>query len=194
MTDAVPPAAPAAPGARPVVVERVEERLRSADLDDLCGVTADAIREGGGFGWVAPPPRDVMERFWRGIVMVPGRTLFLGRLDGVVCGSLQLVRPPGNNEAQAFAASLTTCFVAPWARGHRVGRGMVAAAEALAREEGFKLLNLDVRATQTAAIALYRSAGFRQWGENPYYAMVGGRTVAGLYFHKPLVPELGEPS
>jgi ribosomal protein S18 acetylase RimI-like enzyme len=175
--------------ARQIAVEEVSERLRHADIEELCDVTGAAIAEGGGFGWLTVPPREVLERYWRGIVLVPGRTLFVGRLDGVLCGSLQLVRPPASNEAQAFAAGLTTTFVAPWARGHGVGRALVAAAEARARAEGFAVLNLDVRETQTAAIGLYRAAGFHHWGTNPLYARVDGRTVAGLYLHKPLAPE-----
>ncbi len=47
--------------------------------------------------------RDVMETYWRGVLLVPERTLFVGRLDGVIAGSAQLVRPPRNNEAQAHS-------------------------------------------------------------------------------------------
>ncbi len=36
---------------------------------------------------------------------MPERLLFVGRLDGIIVGSAQLVRPPRNNEAQAFAAT-----------------------------------------------------------------------------------------
>jgi hypothetical protein len=35
-----------------------------------------------------------------------------------VVGSAQLVRPPRNNEAQAFSAQITHAFIAPYARGH----------------------------------------------------------------------------
>lgn len=167
------------------IVEQVGE-LRGADLNDLCDAADAAIRDGGGFGWVTPPPRDVMERYWRGVLVVPERQLFVGRLDGVIAGSAQLVAPPRNNEAQAFAASLTTSFVAPWARGHGLARKLTLAVEAAARSRGFSVLNLDVRETQTAAIALYETLGFRRWGTHPLYAVVGGRPIAGHYFYKEL--------
>ncbi len=173
--------------ARPPVtsVERLSQ-FRGADLYDLCDAADLAIKDGGGFGWVVPPDRDVMERYWRGVVTVPGRSLFVARLDGVIVGSAQLVRPPPNNEAQSFAASLTTSFVAPWARGHGLARTLIEAVEAEARQDGIEVLQLDVRETQLAAIRLYRALAYQQWGTNPVYARVGGRTIAGLYFCKVL--------
>lgn len=158
--------------------------FKAADLHDLCDAADLAIRGGGGFGWVEPPPREVMERYWRGVLAVPGRSLFVGRLDGVVAGSAQLVRPPPNNEAQAFCATLTTFFVAPWARGHGLARRLVEAVEAEAHDSGFEALQLDVRETQTAAIRLYEAMGYTLWGTNPVYARVHGRTVSGYYFYK----------
>lgn len=180
-------------GTAETVVEAVT-KLKGADLHDLCEAADLAIRDGGGFGWVDPPPRDVMERFWRGVLIVPERRLFVGRLDGVVAGSAQLVCPPRNNEAQSFAGTLTTSFVAPWARGHGLARKLTLAVEQEARRMEFRILNLDVRETQKAAIALYESLGFRRWGTHPFYATVQGRVIAGHYFYKdltvsPLPPE-----
>ena len=97
-----------------------------------------------------------------------------GRLDGVIAGSAQLVRPTKNNEAQSHAASLTTNFVAPWARGYGIGHGIIQAVERRARTDGFSVLNLDVRSTQVAAIGRYDALGFIRWAENPYYARVDG--------------------
>jgi RimJ/RimL family protein N-acetyltransferase len=51
---------------------------------------------------------------------------------------------------------------------------------------GFEVLNLDVRETQRAAIALYESLGFRRWGTHPLYARVEGRILAGHFFFKDL--------
>ena len=168
-----------------VNVEQVE-RLRKADLDDLCDAADQAILEGGGFGWVEPPPRELMERFWKGVLVVPERSLFIGRVDGVVAGSAQLVRPPRNNEAQAHSASLTTSFVAPWARGHGLARMLTLAVEDAAKKVGVRILNLDLRNTQEAAIYLYRSLGYVQFGYHPVYAFVRGQPIAGLYFYKDL--------
>src|SRR5438477_11554196 len=107
-----------------VKVERLT-RYSGTDLDDLCEATESAIVEGGGFGWLKPPPRQVLENYWKGVLLVPERRLVVGRLDGIIAGSAQLSRAPRNNEAQAFGGTLTSAFVAPWARCRGLGRGIV---------------------------------------------------------------------
>jgi ribosomal protein S18 acetylase RimI-like enzyme len=168
-----------------VRIERLTQ-YSGTDLDDLCDATEAAIIEGGGFGWLKPPPRHVLENYWKGMLLIPDRRLVVGRLDGVVCGSAQLSRAPRNNEAQAMAGTLSAAFVAPWARGHGIGRRIVAEVEQLARELGLRVLNLDLRDTQRAAIGLYESMGYNRWGTHPFYAFVDDRFVAGHYYFKRL--------
>ncbi|HEY3911428.1 MAG TPA: GNAT family N-acetyltransferase [Stellaceae bacterium] len=182
-------------GAASATVISVERMTRCSgnDLDDLCEATESAITEGGGFGWLTPPPRQVLENYWKGVLLVPERRLVVGRLDGVVAGSAQLSRAPRNNEAQAFAGTVTSAFVAPWARGHGLGRGIVLEIERLARELGLVVLNLDLRDTQRAAIGLYESLGYRRWGTHPVYARVEGRIVPGHYYYKLLDEALARP-
>lgn len=169
-----------------VAVERLDS-LAGNDLANLCEAAEAAIEEGGGFGWVAVPRRDALEKYWQGVLLVPGRSLFVGRLDGVIAGSAQLIRTPRNNEAQSFGAQLMSAFVAPWARGHGLARGLVAAVEEMALRSGVEILNLDIRDTQQAAIRLYESTGYIRWGTHPFYAKVAGRVVPGHYYYKRLV-------
>jgi len=170
----------------PVVRVKQVDSLLDADLAELCDAAEVAILDGGGFGWLSPPPREAMERFWRGVLVVPERLLVVGRLDGRVGGSAQLVQAPRNNEAQAAIASITTNFVAPWARGHGMARDLTVACEGAARDKGVRFINLDVRETQEAAIQLYESLGYQRWGTNPNYAFVGKRSVSGFYYTKRL--------
>lgn len=162
--------------------DEITERFKSGDLHDLCDATEAAIREGGGFGWVNVPGRDVLERYWKGVLVVPDRRLFVARLDGVICGSSQIVRPPKNNEAQAHLAQLTTTFIAPWARGHGLSKLLTLTLLKAAKASGVRTVNLDVRETQEAAIALYRSLGFSEFGQHPHYAEVNGKIIKGIYF------------
>jgi ribosomal protein S18 acetylase RimI-like enzyme len=173
------------PSAATTSVEHLT-RLSRRDLNDLCDATEAAIVDGSGFGWLKPPQRRVLEGFWRGALLVPGRDLLVGRLDGTIAASAQFIRPTANQEARAFAATLSTHFVAPWARGHGLARALVDAVEAAARAEGFDVLNLDVRETQAAAMKLYEACGFECWGVSPYYARVDGRMIAGHYYVKHL--------
>ena len=167
-------------------VEEIK-KFSNTDLEDLCEAADAAIQAGGGFGWLTPPPRHILEAYWKGVLVVPERRLFVGRLDRTIVGSAQLVRPPRNNEAQSQWAQMTTHFVAPYARGHGLARAMLVAVETAARAAGVGVLNLDVRDTQAAAIQLYLSLGYQHWGSHPHYARVEGKSLAGLFFFKELV-------
>lgn len=166
-------------------VERLRE-LSPGDMHDLCDATYAAIESGGGFGWVKKPERPVLERYWQGVLAMPTRILLAARMDGMICGTCQLVKPPANNEAQAHALQLTTTFVAPWARGHGLAKMLVTKAEETAREEGFSVINLDVRETMDHAIKLYESMGYTKIGSHPAYAQVDGKMLEGFYYFKNL--------
>jgi RimJ/RimL family protein N-acetyltransferase len=168
-----------------LAVERVNE-LHEDDLSALCEATNAAILDGGGFGWINPPGQAALERYFRGVMLVPERELFVARADGVITGSAQLVRQPRNNEAQAFAATVMHSFVAPFARGNGLARLMMQRIEDRAKNLGYKVLNLDVRETQEAAISLYESLGYTRWGVHPEYARVRGQTIRGFFYTKAL--------
>ncbi|NHN89293.1 1-(5-phosphoribosyl)-5-[(5-phosphoribosylamino)methylideneamino]imidazole-4-carboxamide isomerase [Acetobacter sp. LMG 1627] len=168
-----------------LMAERAE-MLDEDDLQALCESVDASILGGGGFGWVKPQGRSVLERYFRGIFLVPERMLFVARQDGNIVGSAQLVRPSRSNEAQAMTANAMQFHIAPYARGIGLGRVLIEEILKCARAMGYQFLTLDVRETQGGAIALFRSMEFEHWGTNPYYALVEGRMVRGLYFVKRL--------
>lgn len=172
-------------------VELLEE-LTPNDLEDLCDATEAAIEGGGGFGWVDLPPRDALERFWQGVLVMPARMLLVARLDGVICGTCQLWKPPPNNEAQKHIVNLTTNFITPWARGHGLAKMLIEKAEEVALTENFAVINLDVRETLTDAIKLYESLNYTRIGEHPYYARVENKVLKGYYYYKVIDPKAVE--
>jgi ribosomal protein S18 acetylase RimI-like enzyme len=174
-----------------LLVERIVE-FTDDDLHALCESTDAAIIDGGGFGWVNPPGRRALETYFRGVLLVPERELFVARLNGTIVGSAHLVRPPRNNEAQAFAAQLMHSYIAPYARGHGLARLLTLGVEERARELGYHVLNLDVRETQQAAIRLYESLGYVRWGVHPDYALVRGKVIRGYYYYKRLRQRKGQ--
>ena len=185
----------APPAAEPTVDQLFIERIlefTDHDLHTLCEATNAAIIDGGGFGWVNPPGRYALETYFKGVLLAPGRELFVARVNGNIVGSAHLVRPPRNNEAQSFAAQLMHAFIAPYARGHGAARALTLGVEERAREQNYSILNLDVRETQTAAIRLYESLGYIRWGEHPAYALVRGQPVRGFYYYKRLRPRRGQ--
>ncbi len=160
--------------------------INKVDLADICNITEQAIKAGGGFGWLKVPPRDVLNQYWKGILLVKNRKLIVGRLNNDIAGTLQLMFNPSNNEAQQHICNVTSHFVAPWARGHGLAKAMIDKAEIIIKESGSNCVQLDVRETQKAAIQLIKSKGYRQWGINPNYATVDGNNIKGLYFLKKL--------
>ena len=171
----------------PTLTVTLAGELRRGDLVDLCDATDEAIRDGIGFGWVRPPSDQRLEAYWKGVLIVPERDLFIGRLDGTVAGSVQLLKPPPNFEAGIFSASIDTHFVVPWARGHGLAKMLLEAAEQGARESGLSVMRLDVRETQTRAIAVYEGCDYRRWGTLKKYHMVDGELIAGYFYVKDLV-------
>jgi len=166
-------------------VERIAE-FRHADLTELVAATEDAIRDGIGFNWVVPPGRDVLETYWKGVLVVPERILYAGRLDGTLAGCIQIVKPGISKETSSFAASVEGHFVAPWARGHGLAKALLEAAERGARSHGFSTLRLSVRETQEAAIKLYEESGYTCWGTLPSYEYVNAKMIAGRFYYKNL--------
>ena len=158
--------------------------ISDLDLADLCNITEQAIRAGGGFGWLKVPPRKVLNKYWTGLVVVQSRILVVGRLNNAIAGTLQLGLQSPNNEAQKDIATITSHFVAPWARGYGLAKNMIDYAETKAKENSILCIQLDIRETQEAAIQLFKSKGYEQWGTNPSYAQIEGNIIKGLYFYK----------
>lgn len=172
-----------------VTVELKLDPLSRPDLNDLCDATEAAIQGGGGFGWLNVPERDSLERYWQGVITAPTRLLFLARLDGVICGTTQIILPPLNNEAQKHMVQLTTNFVAPWARGHGLAKMLLEKVEGEARIKGYSVINLDVRKSMEQAIALYESMGYQRFGEHPLSVVSNGQTIPSIYYYKNINPD-----
>ena len=56
-----------------VTLENADE-LSASDLSELCDATEEAIKSGGGFGWLNAPPRNILEDYWRGVLLIPERS------------------------------------------------------------------------------------------------------------------------
>jgi len=161
--------------------------LSNVDLQELCEATEEAILAGGGFGWVFPPANKTLQDYWKGVLLIPERVLIVGKLDNIVAGSVQLIKPTKNNEAQSHSCVLSTFFFASWARGFGLAKAVFQKAESKAIEDGFKVITLEVRETQLRAIQLYEQAGFIKFGMNPKAALVNGKYIAGYHYYKELL-------
>lgn len=169
----------------PPRAERITE-LKSADLSNLCDATEAAIKDGLGFNWTSVPPREMLESYWKGVLLIKDRVLFGARLDGNLVGAVQLVKPSASKQSMAFTAHITNHFMAPWARGHGLATELLKAAEQEAIGQGFTVLRLEVRGSQDQAIKIYEDHGYERWGVLPDYEMVNGVMHSGHFFFKRL--------
>lgn len=169
----------------------VLERFSGRDLADLCRATRDTAIEGTDSSFGGAPTEVRLAAFWKGVALAPHRTLIVCRLDGVIAGALQLVRPSPLTEAGPYVADLETFFVAPWARGHGLAPLMVEKAEEVARAKGIRILDVSTRASRRRAIEVFEALGYARWAEKEHYAFIDGKFVPGLYLSKRLD---GQPS
>ena len=44
--------------------------LSEVDLADLCNITEQAINAGGGFGWLRVPTREVLNEYWKKLLLI----------------------------------------------------------------------------------------------------------------------------
>ncbi|MFP4098222.1 MAG: GNAT family N-acetyltransferase [Alphaproteobacteria bacterium] len=172
-------------------IEHVNQ-FRAGDLNDLCDATIAAIKAGGGFGWIEPPEREVLERYWQGVVTIPLRDLLVARIEKVICGACQLFWPGKRNEAQKHHMQITTHFIAPWAREKGIAQKLLSEAEKIARSKSVRVINLDVRETMTDAMRLYEMMGYRRIGEHPAYAQINDTNLKGYYYCKIIDPDLAQ--
>ena len=105
----------------PLVTVEMATELSANDISEICDATEEAIEAGGGFGWLAPPPRAVLEDYWRGVLLVPDYNVFLGKLDHVIAGSCQIARPRATMRHKQQHASCAPSF---WRPG-RVGMALL---------------------------------------------------------------------
>lgn len=176
---------------RPAVVIEKVSAFKGTDLADLCDATESTLSDNAlsfsiGLSRVDTQMRNQLEAYWQGVVLVPERELIVGRLDGIIAASIQLVKPAPNNQTGTFAANVDNHFVAPWARGYGLAKELLKAAESEAKEAGLSVLKLSVRANLNSAVKLYESCGYKRWGTLDKYEKIDGKFIAGYFYYKDL--------
>ena len=166
------------------------EKLNSKDLCDLCDATEETIIDTHGFSigfnkW-SPPLRHEIEAYFKGVMLIQEKKLFVGRVNNIIAGSIQLSIPHPSNQTSNFAVSIDNHFVAPWARNIKIAEKLIIRAEDYARKNKFLLIKLSVRENREAAIALYEKSNYKKWGYLSKYEFNGSNIVGGYFYKKNL--------
>jgi len=162
------------------------ESLDKVELMQLCEVTREAISVGESFNWIDIPEEKTLENYWKGVVLMRERTLFLPKMDGQIAGSCQLVRPPVSNEVGAFRAEVVNFFLAPWARNYGLAKELISRVQDYAIVHGCRSLEIAVRSDQLAAISICEWIGMSRWGTKKRFAYVDDHFISGHYYSKDL--------
>ncbi|UZD61479.1 GNAT family N-acetyltransferase [Brevibacterium sp. JSBI002] len=93
-----------------------------------------------------------------GTVMLAARTASAGELTGWI------VMSGAGAEADVMTIATTEA-----ARGTGIGRALLQAGIDWARERGSEVVHLEVDERNAAALAMYASFGFEEWGRRPDY-------------------------
>lgn len=155
----------------------------------LADILADTVSAGGSVHFMDPTPVEAARDYWRKAMAgasAGDRIVLGGSLEGRLVGTVTLFLDTPPN--QPFRAEIWKLMVDPAVRRRGVARALMVRAEALARDLGRTLLNLDT-ATDGGASELYESLGWTRAGVIPDYAFMpkGGLTGTAIYY-KRLIP------
>lgn len=172
----------------PKIEAMLVKSLNEMELEDLCDTTVETMRDTSGFNIgtqaIDPIEKAKLMSYWEGVLLVPERRLIIGRLDGTIAGSVQIIIPSPNNHTSQFACSIDNHFVAPWARGYGLSNLLLEHAEIEAKKLGISVVKLSVRETRPAAIAVFEKRDYIKWGVLPKYELDQGKIVAGYFYYK----------
>ena len=105
------------------------------------------------------------QRSFRYLLTKANAVTFVEDRDGEITGYTMLLFNAGTSLARLYSIA-----VSPRRRGHHIGKHLVEAAEAAARERDSVYIRLEVRKDNAASIALFEQAGYRLFGEyDDYY-------------------------
>jgi ribosomal protein S18 acetylase RimI-like enzyme len=164
-------------------------RLRAAEIRDSLGelseLLIDCVEGGASISFMLPMTRAKADAFWRGVAdgVERGDRVLIVAVDDRIVGAVQLVA--GQPENQPHRADVSKLLVHRRARRRGIAQTLMAAVEAVAREEQKTVLVLDT-ATGSDAERLYARMGWERVGVIPDYAKMpdGPLTPTTIFFKR----------
>ncbi len=167
-----------------IAVESLDAGALRRDRDALSALLVDAVESGASVGFQPPHALRDAGSYWDGVaraIDAGTRVVLVARdVDRVIIGTAQLELPAMPNAAHR--AEVMKVIVHTSARRHGVGRILMLALEARARERGRTTLVLDTRLGD-ASERLYEALGYRLAGVVPRYARSGDGAFDATAFY-----------
>jgi ribosomal protein S18 acetylase RimI-like enzyme len=115
-------------------------------------------------GWDADAVPDWFEAMTRG-----DRAMWVAELDGLVVAmvALDFIDPDPSVADGDGTAAVTSLAVTAATERRGLGRALTVFAEEQARARGVRVLTLNTRPTNAAALALYHGLGYRLFKQEP---------------------------
>ncbi|MFP5343160.1 MAG: N-acetyltransferase family protein [Candidatus Limnocylindria bacterium] len=154
-----------------VIVEALDEARYRAAIDGLASLLVDAVDSGAGVNFMAGVTTDQTREWWSARIdgVASGMVVpIVAHEDGRILGSTVLLYAWNPNSPHR--GEISKVLVHSSARRRGLGRRLMEAAEARAREDGRWLLVLDT-VTGSDAEAFYRSLGWNEVGIIPDFAL-----------------------
>ena len=170
-----------------LVVARLDAAAAVSAVPRLAAVLKECVDAGASVSFHAPVAMGRAVAYWKGVASraaVGDKTLFAAWCDGVLVGTVTLGLDMAEN--QTHRAEIRMLLVAPGSCRRGIGRLLLRAAEAAARDAGRELLALDT-STGGGAETLYLSEGWRQLGViTDWSRTADGTREAATFFWKRL--------
>jgi ribosomal protein S18 acetylase RimI-like enzyme len=167
-------------------IRRLDAGDTEANIDQLADLLLDCVEGGASVSFMLPMARETALGFWRRVadgIARGERTLLVAEDDEGIAGAVQLVTDMPEN--QPHRADVAKLLVHRRARGAGIGRRLMEAVEAAAREQGRRVLVLDT--ANSTAERLYERLGWQRVGVVPDYAyMPDGALCATAFYYKHL--------
>ena len=105
--------------------------------------------------------------------------MLVAKKNGEIIGSASLNRLPRRmSHRGALSVSVKKEY---WNNG--IGRTLCERVIAFARENGFAIVDLEVRSDNAAAIHLYNKMGFEKIGTHPFFFNIAGENISFDYMY-----------
>ena len=167
------------------MIQRLEPPVATEDLDALADLLLDGVAGNASLGFPSDTTFEQAREWWAGLDAA-ATLLLAAREEGRVVGSALLAFsrfPNGRHRAEVGKVIVLSTY-----RRRGLGRELMRAVEAEARQAGKTLLYLDTE-TGSAAETMYRALGWTAAGTIPDFALrPDGELRPTTFYYKRLEP------